>query len=147
MGTNFYINTPEVAQQEFDTMDTEIHIGKRSAAGLYCDKCEVTLCKDGVAGVHHSKSSWHSRCPKCGASKSAKGTRVRCSCSFSWAMRPEEVFKRIQALNKKCCGNCVSCKDHCVVDENGSTFTLPGFLDEVCECDIHYFEHINTEFS
>jgi len=53
MGTNYYtINTDE---RKIDHMDPEFHIGKRSAAGMYCWNCGLTLCKDGEEFVHHNK--------------------------------------------------------------------------------------------
>lgn len=53
MGCNFY------------TLKDE-HIGKRSAAGLYCWDCGITLCKDREAGNHLSESKWFEACHKCG---------------------------------------------------------------------------------
>lgn len=54
MGTNFY--TIDITKNEkIDHMDPEFHIGKRSAAGLYCWDCDITLCKDGKEFVHHVK--------------------------------------------------------------------------------------------
>ncbi len=44
MGTNFYIGKKR-----------EIHIGKRSAAGLFCWDCGITLCKGGKKEVHFSE--------------------------------------------------------------------------------------------
>jgi hypothetical protein len=59
-----------------------VHIGKRSAAGLYCYDCKVSLCVDGEKRVHYTRSpkmsfatgsllptdcetGWHKACPKC----------------------------------------------------------------------------------
>ena len=49
MGTNFYIKgSPKTANLD----DPKWHIGKRSAAGLYCFDCGVTLCEQGEKFVH-----------------------------------------------------------------------------------------------
>ena len=68
MGTNFY---------EFKDGVEGRHIGKRSAAGLYCHDCGVTLCAraydrwekkevEGEEAVHQGDSFWYDACPKCG---------------------------------------------------------------------------------
>ena len=46
MGTNFYYWN---LQQEENK-----HIGKRSAAGMYCFDCNVSLCKEGAEHVHYT---------------------------------------------------------------------------------------------
>jgi hypothetical protein len=71
MGTNFYLLNGT-------------HVGKRSAAGLYCWDCGITLCKNGNDSVHAGhrdmphetgcdrgwtcRCGWYDACPKCGAS-------------------------------------------------------------------------------
>ena len=139
MGTNFYT-----------TKGT--HIGKRSAAGLYCWDCGKTLCKDGEDGIHTGKSDWQSRCPKCGKhaldhdfSKSTVGVEIgfalpytpdeRCgvsTCSsFSWAVRPSAVTR----LKK-------------IKDEYGRQHTLAEFIDMVlANCPIQFMDSIGSEFS
>lgn len=99
-----------------DVMDPSIHIGKRSAAGMYCWDCDVTLCEGGNDGVHYSRHGWHKTCPQCGAAPVDEGLRsgaaalelgfsgprksrptgVRSCCSFSWAQHPEEVRRLCQ---------------------------------------------------
>lgn len=71
MGTNFYHREPYA--------DASIHIGKRSAAGMYCYDCNQTLRIGGNALVHHSTCQrplwpptggidpdWSECCLKCG---------------------------------------------------------------------------------
>lgn len=82
MGTNYYWRVPDLTlptgeRAPLDRDDPIIHIGKRSSAGLYCWDCDLTLCKAGMAGIHHSdirpgesyaderKRRWHERCPTC----------------------------------------------------------------------------------
>ena len=62
MGTNFHwvldipdqIKTPtgDVIENPIDDMDPVYHIGKRSAAGMYCWDCDDTLCPGGKSQVH-----------------------------------------------------------------------------------------------
>ena len=90
MGTNFYWHVdlgqlPTGEAVRIDRDDPNVHIGKRSAAGMYCWDCDVTLCKEGKDGVHKgsdigfshgidayleaSKRRWHECCPNCGRSR------------------------------------------------------------------------------
>jgi hypothetical protein len=63
-----------------DTGNVLLHIGKRSAAGLYCHDCGITLNKYGTDYVHDSMyDDWYEVCPICGR----KGTPI---CSFRWTM-------------------------------------------------------------
>lgn len=49
MGTNFYLK----GHRGDD--DPKYHIGKRSAAGLYCWDCRITLCKGGESAIHRGQ--------------------------------------------------------------------------------------------
>jgi len=75
MGTNFYWKHKlETADSDEADMNPSIHIGKRSAAGLYCWDCMTTLCRGGEKEVHTSRyyypeRQWHPECPKCGKTK------------------------------------------------------------------------------
>lgn len=95
-----------------DYSDLYSHIGKRSAARLYCWDCNKTLCKGGEEGVHYGKGFFDA-CPSCGAQptdekltatghpagvelgfaspNSIRPTGVRGACSFSWAQPPNVV--------------------------------------------------------
>jgi len=57
MGTNFYLNENGKSGQ---------HIGKRSAAGLYCWDCRITLCMGGPGNVHHGDSRYREEAPTTG---------------------------------------------------------------------------------
>lgn len=153
MGTNFY-----TVEEREDNMSPEYHVGKRSAAGLYCWDCRITLCSVGENFVHHCnlydgvnapETPWLKRCPKCGKapekeslndssvgrelgfnkSKPNKKTGVKSCSSFTWAIKPEEVEK---------------CKY--IWDEYGRKHTLKEFKQILKECPIQYF-HIGEEFS
>jgi len=137
MGTNFYIE------------GTGEHIGKRSAAGLYCWDCNVTLCVTGEAGVHTGESSWFYHCPKCGKAKveedmenSASGrelgfnnnrpkrkTGVRSCSSFTWALMP-----------------CHINLDAGVTDEYDRYLTKKEFESVLEECPVQFFNLIGEEF-
>lgn len=55
MGTNFYIAKTYNKDGDFDDRgDPKTHIGKRSAAGLYCWDCGISLHRKGPEFVHHS---------------------------------------------------------------------------------------------
>lgn len=151
MGTNYYINGQ--------------HIGKRSAAGLYCWDCKTTLCKDGEEGVHTGKSEWHDACPVCGAiakeekldestagrelgfnkTKSQKKTGVASCSSFSWAM--SEVDFYVVAANRTIVNSiCGKGLDKSIRDEYGDSFSLKEFRQVLEECPIQYFDSIGVCF-
>ena len=147
MGTNYYVRGWKTS----DSMNPKYHIGKRSAAGLYCWDCGVTLCKWGEMGVHLGDSNWFKSCPKCGGKpikeglsdgsagrelgfnktpyKRKKGV-ASCS-SFTWCMRPEEFFK----------------KNVIIWDEYRRSFTKDEFLKILDECPIQYSHLIGEWFS
>lgn len=136
MGTNFYAMNGE-------------HIGKRSAAGLYCWDCNITLCIDGENGVHESRSKWSDSCPSCGKkyveeslSDGAAGrelgfnkkpfkkkTGVASCSSFSWAVQPDFIETKRK-----------------IKDEYGRIFTLKKFKQILWECPIQYRHSIGVEF-
>ena len=107
MGTNFYW---KALPQEFkrykanvekyigdcdDTHNVLLHIGKRSAAGLYCHDCGITLNKYGTDYVHDSMyDDWYEVCPICGR----KGTPI---CTFRWTMLRHKWL--IEALAEEGC--------------------------------------------
>jgi hypothetical protein len=149
MGTNFY------------TLGNK-HIGKRSAAGLYCWDCKVTLCAGGEEKIHYGcrdishppfcNCGWLKECPECGEkpvveslSESTAGrelgfnkedpkekTGVKSCCSFSWAMSPD-LFD-------------VS-KMRFIKDEYGDRFTREEFEEILKECPVRYYKTIGMEFS
>jgi|SRR5688572_7195173 len=135
MGTNFY------------TLKGK-HIGKRSAAGLYCWNCNTTLCKEGEENVHHSfgyKSSddgenvleslndyinhisqfWYDKCPKC-----HEKTGVSPCSSFSWDVNPSKISKLKY-----------------VKSEYGEKMTKEDFLNMLDGCPIRFFDSIGKDFS
>jgi len=129
MGTNFYIKGKR------GNSDPRYHIGKRSAAGLYCWDCGVSLCKGGASRVHYG-DGFFDKCPKCGRvpekeslltssvgrelgfniEKPQKKMGVKGCSSFTWA-RPIGRIKHI-------------------VDEYGTEYTLEEFRNILEECPI-----------
>ena len=166
MGTNFYWTHPDVPEtKEFDlpngavltvrpdySDDPTYHIGKRSAAGMYCWDCRKTLCANGEAAIHFSERNekWHDACPKCGKKyvqpespwdsaggvelgftqpKKVKPTGVQTVASFSWAQDPN--------ITRQLCQTNADRK--VVADEYGHKYTGQEFLDMLeCNCPIEY---------
>lgn len=162
MGTNFYFNTGKKTRYD----DYANHIGKRSAAGLYCWDCDITLCKKGDAYIHNAPSAstmvysdtgWHTRCPKClsepikeslasntagrelGFNKKAPARKqgvASCS-SFTWATSPEQVFKKLSRSKRA----------KTVINEYGDLFTVQEFQAILAECPVQYTDSIGHNFS
>ena len=139
MGTNFYALKGQ-------------HLGRRSAAGLYCWSCGVSLRIGGESLVHSSRADpfnaevhreeWYDKCPICGEaprdenwSNSSAGrelglnkepygekTGVSSCSSFTWAVR-ESSLNRLK----------------CVKDEYGHRFTIAEFRKILEECPIQFF--------
>jgi hypothetical protein len=158
MGTNFYWLEKD-ACTHCDRRATEgAHIGKRSAAGMFCWDCDETLCNGGKMAVHYGVSGWSTTCRKCGAAPVAnEGLKagpaavelgfapprderpkgVRGTSSFSWEIQPGEVRSICEAkLN-----------DRCVVDEYGHVSTGGEFLRMLrANCGIEFTGSIGTDF-
>lgn len=146
MGTNFYL------------IDTGQHVGRRSAAGLWCWDCGVTLCTGGVGWLHQSQCGFLPACPSCGQKRVAgpsayssvlvelgfakaaeeRLTGVQGCSSFSWAMHPEDAgaYCRMRA------------NEPCIVDEYGHEMTGNEFGRMLeCNCPVRFTDSIGTSFS
>jgi hypothetical protein len=159
MGTNFY-----VAGHANDS-SPKFHLGKRSAAGMYCWDCHKTLCKAGEARIHYTSGyglfgnhdqEWHKACPNCGkkpvpepigsgavgrelgfnTSPPQSKTGVASCSSFNWAMTQERFENVSKSLRKKP-----------IEDEYGRKYTLEEFRQVLVECPVRYFSSIGKEFS
>lgn len=123
MGTNFYWNKLPPELERLKNPDNEeilMHIGKRSAAGGYCEDCGITFCQGGTYEVHGVEDDWWDKCPLCGSS----GVYT---CSFCWTFKKQEwlLYKHITD------------KEYWVVDEYGEKFDIPEFLyQEIRDCPI-----------
>lgn len=163
MGTNFYWKKWNGTGR--------VHIGKRSAAGLYCYDCGVTLCLQGEAGVHRGggfseeehRAKWHPACPMCGATKAefdgltegpaavelgfAEPSRrpqhgVRGAASFTWAMHPDAF----DDLCKRSLWRVRRARP--IVDEYERRYTVAGFRTMLeYNCPIRYTDSVGTGFS
>ena len=162
MGTNFYIRG-----HRYDD-DPHYHIGKRSAAGLFCWDCNVTLCKGGLEMIHKGRHEWHKNCPVCGKkpqrkdsissgsvarelgfdkSKPAPKKGVTGCASFSWAMEPKDLLEGEVPL-----GKCPTCEgpfedDKVIEDEYGTLYTLDEFKAVMSECPVQFRDSIGQQFS
>lgn len=139
MGTNFY-------------KMNGAHIGKRSAARMYCFDCNVTLCAGGPNAVHEGRSNWYDQCPQCGKKwipgkmeESSAGLELgfnknpinaneglkSCS-SFTWAINKDSFYRsRIRKVE----------------DEYGIEYTKKEFIQMLDSYPLHYFNKLGREFS
>lgn len=146
MGTNFYWNNGE-------------HIGKRSAAGLYCWDCGHTLCKGGDAAIHWGQEEFYDACPACGKAfadtpgvwsgaaavelgfakpQTQRGTGVKTCSSFSWAQNPAEVLARCRSWRGRF---------RIITDEYGRKTSGRAFVRMLeCNCPIQYTDLVGSRF-
>jgi hypothetical protein len=171
MGTNFYW-TPEAAERlgltpsERYPEDTYYrHLGKRSAAGLYCWDCAVTLCVQGESAIHFNHPTddkWHPSCPRCGQNpahmhplgegpaavelgfappNTRRPTGVRGCSSFSWARNPGDLAAQAATLFQ------VGIKEG-IEDEYGRHMDPRDFFQMVgANCPVQFYDTIGEEFS
>ncbi len=153
MGTNYYI------RGRVDD-DYEGHIGKRSAAGLYCFDCDL----------HLGCGSKTQRCHQCGLvhvqqhkmtgpvavelgfeKPSPLPTSGVHGCSkFTWDMHRAEVSTAIEAA-KGACPTCERKHDDAakvIENEYGDLFTFDEFMEKVVEaCAVQSTDSIGRHFS
>jgi len=152
MGCNFY------------TLNGK-HIGKRSAAGLYCWDCGEPLNREGVEGVHkgHADDCKHKvrlsndcclrlkKCPKCG--KEPEKENLSDS-----SMGRELGFNKQPFAAKTGVASCSSFRWAMkpekikrllfVKDEYGRKYSGKTFREEIlAECPIQYYNLIGEKFS
>lgn len=142
-----------------DASDPRIHIGKRSAAGLFCWDCDRTLCPGGKAGIHMGGNHpWPDACPQCGAKNNPEGVAagpgalelgfapprderpkgVRGTSSFSWAQNPDTVRRACEA----------HMDESVVIDEYGRALTGREFLLMLrANCGVEFTDSIGMAFS
>lgn len=162
MGTNYYI-----AGHRHDD-DPEVHIGKRSAAGLYCWDCKVSLHRRGERHVHdgptglkftglrslmaHDRSiDWHDACPKCGGAE-AEETMEESSAGRELGFNTSEPARK---SGVRSCASFSWAMDPSrlddidrIEDEYGTEYSRSDFLRKVlAECPIRFHDSIGTWFS
>jgi len=168
MGTNYYIKGYDSPEKNDNGEDNpEWHIGKRSAAGLFCFDCDITLCKSGAKGVHHDEP-WYDACPTCGKKyeregldKSSAGlelgfnknptaikTGVSTASSFSLAMDFTQLVAKLQEeFGKK--GKEFDENEKTIVDEYGREYSYTEFLEllKPIPKDLRFRHSIGQHFS
>ena len=156
MGTNYYIKGYDEKDENGNFLytidDPKFHLGKRSAAGLYCFDCNVTLHKGGIEQVHKG-GEWYKKCPSCGKApqkenlknstagielgfnknQTEKRTGVRSCSSFT------SVLVCRLSLSEKIIGPNFSPSQKLVVDEYGREYTCKEFIQIVKACPIQFF--------
>ena len=93
------------------------HIGKRSAAGHYCKKCNMPLALGGMTNLHGDGRHWD-KCPICKTKQEDLGF----VCSFTWQWGKKywkNVFEKHPEL--------------IIVDEYDDEYTIENFLKEEIE--------------
>ena len=159
MGTNFYTLSGK-------------HIGKRSAAGMFCWDCNVTLCKKGKSEVHSSygyvvhddgkgvleslaeycnyiNQFWYDKCPKCHKEESKEKIHEGAS--------GRELGFNKKPLKRQGVSSCSSFswdvepekikKLKFVKSEYGERLTINEFYDILQECPIQFYDSIGNDFS
>ena len=145
MGTNFYW-TRVVKFRKDD--DPKVHIGKRSAAGMYCWDCGLTI------------RDWRKECPKCRQKPVKEGlsagpaavelgfaeprkerpTGVRGYSSFAWAQEPDRVREKCLKFHNRFL--------RVIVDEYGWKMTGRKFVRMLdANCPVQFMDSIGRWFS
>jgi len=137
--------------------DPEFHIGKSSAAGMWCFDCNVTLKKGGIEQVHHScdcpdrhglheriacDRHWHKACPQCGKPAIDDWSKrldypIRPCSSFSWAMDPMKFM--LKALKAKSAFRQIE-------DEYGRKYTMKNFILQLSRYKIVFYHSVGVRF-
>jgi hypothetical protein len=162
MGTNFFLISSDTSLSRED-----LHIGKRSAAGLYCWDCDRTLCVGGNRGVHRG-DEFLSHCPQCGKGPDTEGVEsssvgrelgfnngpfelkkgVRSCSSFTWAVEPEQMFLKIitSLWENPNFFDFDLFERPQFEDEYGRQYSFQEFHMVLKECPIRFYDMIGKEF-
>jgi len=171
MGTNFYWAGENVRY----STDPLIHIGKRSAAGMYCWDCGVTLCKGGEDDIHSGSSrlyrrgdengtyyvrnDWYDECPKCGQKRGTEGINQGVAVELGFAIprteRPTGVqgcssfsWAQVPLVVHTKCLHGLNRWRKIVVDEYGRKYTGGQFIKMLdMNCPVQYTRHVGVKFS
>ncbi len=107
---------------------SERMLGILDEAGWYCLKDNVTLCKQGPAGIHQPGATWFETCPICHEKPEAPNSPVQWVESFTWTTNAAELLK--DALLQKADAPIIPKP---VADEHGHQYTIQEFQDLVAE--------------
>jgi hypothetical protein len=151
LGTNFYV-------RGFKSSDYPGgHLGKRSASGLFCWTCQVSLFKT------------EKKCFQCGAEyqenfedssvgrelgfnikQPAVKTGVASCSSFTWAIEPEDLELCLEkyggGLTCPCCDRRYEDIGKVIEDEYGRLYSLEEFKQVLLECPIEYLDMVGKVF-
>lgn len=109
----------------------QARIGIKRYAGLYCNKCHVSVLKEGEESARYAGKVHADQCALCGtptASATKDGTISECNC-FDWHMAPHRL-QQCFASNK-------------VIDSYGTSFSVPFLLEKlVGTCPIQFYDKI-----
>lgn len=131
MGTNFYWKKLPKEFEKYKTPENEsilMHIGKRSAAGMYCYNCGTTFNRWGTQYVHKGgiqEIDWYTKCPICGA----EGEHA-CSFTYTFLLQLTVIRQKMASSEKDA---------PLIEDEYDETYTLERFYNEVAgKCPIMF---------
>jgi len=143
VGTNYYLGG---RQLRTESSDPDIHLGKTSAAGLWCWDCNISLLKSGRI---HYDAKFRDTCPQCGQGPHGKhfwdelfsgfdasGHKrhgVMACYSFLFAQSPSRVF----GYNP----------DRLVKDEYGKELTMREFWQVVEKARYTFTNSVGKRFS
>lgn len=164
LGTNFYLKHINCE----DYMDPEWHIGRRSAAGLYCWDCMMSLFNGPIDRLHwgDEEYSMHKTCPQCGKEPIDEGLDsgsaavelgfakpykeneqfgVKSCSSFTWAMHKVMMEAKILLYNKTQWRFWKPYRP--IVDEYEREYSMKEFTEKVLKnCPIQYYDSIGKWF-
>ena len=158
MGTNFYLSNGK-------------HIGKRSAAGMYCWDCKRTLCELGEKEIHtgrckkpnhglYCNCGWYKECPICGKKPVQENLNDSSSGrELGFNKNPPKKKTGVSSCSsftwatwpteiiKYCAKHKWSFERKLIRNEYGDKFTHKEFLQMLEECPVQYFDSIGQCFS
>lgn len=145
MGTNFYFKNNERSNL--------IHIGKRSASGLYCYDCGMSLINSDINPRLNGKKVYGTDavhtgferdkldvCPICGKHQDDIITNVRYSCSFTFALSPRNLLIHLNRIDRYP-------DEYTIIDEYDKTYTASEFIEMFKEIPIKYYHSVDVDFS
>jgi hypothetical protein len=172
MGTNFYLYE-ELKLCTYNMDGSQVkdyrgtHIGKRSAAGLYCWDCGVSLAQGGSESIHFSGTPtsedhgyciechrpwdvrWFKECPLCGKTPKEEG--------FNESAAGRELGFNKKPFQRVGVASCSSFswaimpyEFHAtatkIVDEYGTVYSHEEFVNALRDCPIQFFGSIGKDF-
>ena len=170
MGTNFYWKEEMIKAKMckgyaelVSEHNIQVHIGKRSAAGIYCYDCGTTFEKHGTHYVHSGHGEQVKQCPSCGKKREKESdggagmrelgfnkepfkikTGVKTCCSFTWTLmkhkwRIEDLRdEEDPVLYEGGITTPINQRKRIIVNEYGDEYTASEFIQLLEECPIEF---------